>query len=71
MRRTNNKGFSLVELVVAIAVLSILITPIINKLVASLKLSARAKESQYAYQNAAYVYDYFDKTDKSLISLTR
>lgn len=67
MRRTNNKGFSLVELVVAIAVLSILITPIINKLVASLKLSARAKESQYAYQNAAYVYDYFDKTDKSTL----
>lgn len=67
MRRTNNKGFSLVELVVAIAVLSILITPIINKLMASLKISARAKESQYAYENAAYVYDYFDKTSKSTL----
>lgn len=67
MRRTNNKGFSLVELVVAIAVLSILITPIIDKLMASLNISAKAKESQYAYQNAAYVYDYFDKTDKSTL----
>lgn len=67
MRRTNNKGFSLVELVVAIAVMSILITPIINKLMASLRISARAKESQYAFENAAYVYDYFDKTSKSTL----
>ena len=68
-RRTGmtNKGFSLVEVIIAVAVLTILMAPIIQQIIQTLSTSAKAKERQYATENAEYVLNYFQET--SLTSL--
>ena len=43
----NNRGFSLVELLIAVAVMAILITPIVSQLVQTVNTSGQAKEKQY------------------------
>jgi prepilin-type N-terminal cleavage/methylation domain-containing protein len=42
----NNKGFSLIELIVSIAVLALVIVPILNNFVASANVNAEAKRAQ-------------------------
>lgn len=63
----SNKGFSLVELMFAVAILSILLTPIMTSLAQALKQSTDAQERQYMYDNASYVLDYFKKTPKDVL----
>lgn len=48
MKKLNNKGFNMVEIMVAIAVLLILTVPLINYFIASFKTNASAKRRQYA-----------------------
>jgi len=67
MKRRNNKGFSLVELLIAVAVMALLITPIIVQLAHTLETSAQAKEKQYTDENAEYVMEYFRKTEKAVL----
>jgi len=67
MKRRNNKGFSLIELIIAVAVMALLITPIIVQLAHTLETSAQAKEKQYADENAEYVMEYFRKTEKNVL----
>lgn len=67
MARKNNRGFSLVEVVVAVAILSLLLSPIIIQLAQTLSTSAEAKEKQYAVEDAEYVMEYFQKTDKKFL----
>lgn len=64
MAGKNNKGFSLVEVVVAVAILSLLLSPIIIQLFQTLSTSAEAKERQYAIEDAGYVMEYFQKVEK-------
>jgi len=67
MTRRNNKGFSLIDSIIAVAVLSILITPILIQVVHTLNTSRQAKERQYVLDNAQYVMTYFQSTrDASL-----
>lgn len=47
MRKTNNKGFSMTEVIVAVAVFLILAIPILSQLVLSVKNNSKAKASQY------------------------
>ena len=63
MTKKNNKGFSLIEIVIAIAVLTLLLSPIIVQLVQSIRVNSQAKEKQYVVENAEYVLEYFQKTD--------
>ncbi len=63
MIKNNNKGFSLVELIIAMAIMTLLITPILVNLAESLNVSAKAKEKQYAVDNAGKVVNFFQKTD--------
>ena len=60
--KNNNKGFSLVDIMIAIAVLAILITPIILQVTTTINTSAKAKEKQYVVDSAASVMEYFKQT---------
>ena len=58
MAKNNNKGFSIAELIVAIAIMTLLLTPILRSLTATLATNRRSKEQQYAVENAEYVLQY-------------
>ena len=55
----NNRGFSLVELLIAVAVMAILITPIVSQLVQTINTSGQAKERQYVIDNVENVVEQF------------
>lgn len=59
MAKKNNKGFALVEIVIAIAILTILLTPIIKQLAQTMSLNKRSKVQQYASEDAEYILEYF------------
>lgn len=58
----NNKGISLVDLIIAIAVLALLIGPIVLHTMTTLNTSAQAKEKQYAIDSATAVMEYFNQS---------
>lgn len=64
MAKTNNKGFSFVEIVIAVAILSILLTPIIHQFGNTLETSRKAKAAQAANEKAAYEVEEFQSTSK-------
>lgn len=62
MANKRNKGFSLIEIVIAIAVLTLLLTPILKQFTATMRTNRIAKEQQYANENAQYLVEYFQRT---------
>lgn len=62
MSKKNNKGFSLIDVIIAVAVLSLLISPIIGQIITTVNTSSRAKERQYVIDDADLVMDYFRST---------
>ena len=65
MARKKNSGFSLIEVVIAVAILGLLITPILTNIVQTSNTSRRAKERQAAVENAEYITNFIQRTDKS------
>ncbi len=65
MRKIDNKGLSLIELLVAIAVMALLLSPIMLQLIQSVNLSGQAKERQYVIDSANETIEYIRKYDKS------
>lgn len=63
MAKRNDKGFSLVEIMIAIAIFTVLLTPIMQQFAQTLLTSRKAKEQQQANENAAYVLEYFQKNN--------
>jgi len=63
MKKQNNKGFSLIELLIAVAVMTILITPIISQLFETMKVSGQAKEKQYVVDSVDNVLENFRTFD--------
>lgn len=63
MAKQNNKGFSLIEVVIAIALFSLLLSPIIRQFSQTLQVSRTAKEQQYVNDNAEELLEYFQKVD--------
>ncbi|MBQ9233853.1 MAG: hypothetical protein IJ167_07450, partial [Lachnospiraceae bacterium] len=59
MTKNRNKGFSLIDVIIAVAVLSILVTPILMQVIQTIRTSAAAKERQTAVDNAQYIMEYF------------
>lgn len=59
MAKNKNKGFSVIEIVIAIAILTLLLTPIVNQLAQTMSTNRKAKEQQYAVENSRYVMEYF------------
>lgn len=68
MAKNNNKGFSLLEIVVAITILTLLLTPILQQLAQTMSTNRRTKEQQYANENAEYVLQYMQATPKAEIA---
>ena len=62
MTGKNNKGFSLVEVLIAVAVMALLISPIIMQTLTSLNTNKRAKERQQVIDNADMIMEYFKST---------
>ncbi len=62
MARKNNKGFSVVEIVIAIAILSLLLVPIVTQISQTLKTSRMAKQQQYVTDDAVYLMEDFQKS---------
>ena len=70
MTKPNNKGFNLIDVVIAVAILSLLVTPILFQVIQSLNTSAQGKEKQYVIDNAEYVLGYFQSTSNDLLTTT-
>ncbi len=68
MVRKKNRGFSLIEVIVAVAVLTLLMAPIIKQVIQTLQTSAQAKERQAAIENAEYVLNYMQETPVSKLN---
>ena len=69
MVRKKNQGFSLIEVIVAVAILTILMAPIIRQVIQSLQTSAQAKERQYAVENAEYILNFMQETPVSKLNV--
>ena len=61
MTRKNNKGFSLIEIIIAIAILTLLLTPIMHQITLTFRTSRKAKEQQSVNESAIYSLEYFQK----------
>ncbi len=64
MRKLDNKGLSLLELLIAIAVMALLLSPIMLQLIQSVNLSGQAKERQYVTDSANETIEYIRKYDQ-------
>lgn len=70
MAKTNNKGFSLIEIVIAVAILSILLTPIIRQFANTMETSRKAKALQEANETASYEIEEFQSLSKKELDKT-
>lgn len=68
MAKNKNKGFTLIEIIIAIAILTVLLVPIMRQFTQTLETSRRAKELQYINENAAYVLEMSQRTDLNNIA---
>lgn len=59
-----NKGFSLVDVLVAVAVMALLISPIIIQTFTAIDTNQKSKEKQVVVDNANMVMEYFKSTSK-------
>lgn len=70
MAKNKNKGFSVIEIIIAIAILTLLLTPIVNQLAQTMSTNRRAKEQQYAVENGQYVMEYFQNSSFDVLQDT-
>lgn len=62
MAKLDNKGFSLVELIIAISVFTFMIIPIISQLMVTMRISDRSRGVQEQYEYAQDIMEYFKST---------
>ena len=62
MSKNNNKGFSLAEVVVAVAIMTLLLSPILLQYMESIRVNRQAKERQYALEDASSIIETIKKT---------
>lgn len=70
MSKMRNKGFSLIEIIIAVAVMTLLISPIIAQVFQTIQTSSRSKETQYVIDNAEMVLEYFRANSLSDLAVT-
>lgn len=68
MRLRNNKGFSLIDVLVGVAILALLITPILWQVGKTIEVNKASKERQYAIENADNVLEYIQGVPASDLS---
>ena len=59
MAKTNNKGFSLVEVIIAVAIFAILIIPLTTQLISAVKTNKKTTQKQYAVEMAEELMESF------------
>jgi hypothetical protein len=64
MTSQKNKGFSLVDVLVAVAVMALLISPIVIQTFTAIETNQKSKEKQVVIDNADLVMEYFKSTSK-------
>lgn len=64
MAKTNNKGFTLIEIIIAVAILSVLLTPVIKQYAATMETSRKAKALQEVNEMAAGEMEEFQTVSK-------
>jgi prepilin-type N-terminal cleavage/methylation domain-containing protein len=69
IRQLNNKGLTLVEVMISITIFSIMIVPIITQMNTLLKSNSRAKVSQAETDYATRVMEQFKEGDSSVVDL--
>ena len=62
MARKNNKGFSIVEIVIAIAILSVLLVPIVTQIGQTFRTSRQTKLQQLSNDDAIYLMEDFQRS---------
>jgi len=68
MTGRNNRGFSLVDVLIAVAVMALLISPIVIQTFTAIDTNQRSKEKQVVIDNADMVMEYFKSTSlKNLV----
>lgn len=65
MVKSNNKGFSLVEVIIAVAVFAILVGPITSSLISALNIGTTSTKKQYAVETAEEILEGFKTVDIS------
>lgn len=68
MKKNENKGFTLIEIIIAVVVLSLLLTPIVQQFSQTMATNRRAKEQQYANNEATRILEHYQGMDKNVIS---
>ena len=61
MAKNSNKGFSLIEIIIAIAILTLLLTPIVKQYSQTLQVTRIAKEQQEQNETAVYQLEKFQR----------
>ena len=64
MAKTNNKGFTLIEIVIAVAILSVLLTPILKQFANTLETSRKAKALQEVNEMAGSEMEEFQTVSR-------
>ena len=59
-RQLNNEGFSLVELLIAIVILSIIVVPLLHSFVTSARTNAKSRTTMHATAIAEDVMEMFE-----------
>lgn len=59
MAKNNNKGFSIVEIIIAIAVFAILIVPLTTQLISAISVNRDSTKKQYAIEKAEGIMENF------------
>lgn len=63
MAKKNNKGFSLIEVIIAVAVFAILIAPLTAQLISAINVNTRSTKKQYAIEKAEEIMESFKTAD--------
>lgn len=65
MTKKNNKGFSLIEVIIAVAVFAILIVPLTSQLISAVNINRKSTKKQYAIDKAEQIMESFKTADMS------
>lgn len=68
MKKINNKGLTLIEVIMTLTVLSIVICPLMNMFVLSIKINSMSDKEYYSIQNAQYYMEEIKSAGKVNLS---